>query len=296
MIPLTLGALTVHFDTATYTTIVLSLLLSGFGFFASGYYAGHSTLSSETAAGLRRIWIAVFLLIGSGGILFALRETLYTTLTPGQSADPSEVVFIALVSVALGAAVSLVAIVGLHERFASATAWTVATLPVTAFAIAETLVIREALRPAGTNQGPESALFYFGAFEIVTTIFMLFVVYGPRALRDRDPNALLMLTGLVLFLVAPLIYTLGSPNSSSSALIDPSGWFIACHVAGLFFVFMASLPAGESVAVVQHSPVAEPTSAQNAPVALAKPAPRYIERDDTSPAYPRATAVSRVAR
>jgi len=75
MIPLPLGALTLHFDTATYTTIVLSLLLSGFGFFASGYYAGHSTLSSETAAGLRRIWIAVFLLIGSGGILFAIRET-----------------------------------------------------------------------------------------------------------------------------------------------------------------------------------------------------------------------------
>ena len=287
MISMTLAAVTLHFATATYTTIVLSLLLSGFGFFASGYYAGHSTLSTETAAGVRRIWIAVFSLIGTGGIVFAMRETLFTPLTNGQSADPSEVVFIALVSLALGAAVSLVAIVGLHERFGTATAWTVAMLPITAFVIAETLVIREALRTAGTNQGPESALFYFGAFEIVTTIFMLFVVYGPRALRDRDPNALLMLTGLVLFLVAPLIYTLGSPTSGD-AVINPAGWFIACHVAGLFFVFMASLPAGDPVAALQHSPMAEPTSVQNAPLPLAKPAPRYIERDEPAPSYSRA--------
>jgi hypothetical protein len=287
---------TLHFATATYTTIILSLLLSGFGFFASGYYAGHSTLSTETSSGLRRIWIAVFLLIGTGGITFAIRETLFTPLTHGQYADPAEVTFITLVSLALGAAVSLVAIVGLHERFGKATAWTIATLPITAFAIAETLVIHEALRPAGTNQGPESALFYFGAFEIVTTIFMLFVVYGPRALRERDPNALLMLTGLVLFLVAPLIYTLGSSNDSSGAVINSAGWFIACHVAGLYFVFLASLPAGEAVAV--QSSVSQPLSQlsqQNVPVALPSAVtPRYIERDD-SVAYPRAAA-TRIAR
>ena len=54
-----LAALTVQLPTAAVTTIILSLGLSGLGFFAGGYYAGHATVSDETSAGVRRIWIAV---------------------------------------------------------------------------------------------------------------------------------------------------------------------------------------------------------------------------------------------
>jgi hypothetical protein len=289
-----IGTMVLHFSTAVYTTIVLSLALSAFGFFAGGYYAGHSALSHETAAGLRRTWVPVFLLIGLGGLLFAMQNILYTPSPNGTYADPSEVVIIALVSASFGLAVTLVAIVGLHERFSKGTAWTIAVLPIVAFIITESLVMREALRPFGTNQGPGNALFYFGAFEITATLFMLFVVYGPRALGDRDPNALLMLTGLVLLLVAPLIYTLGSPTSSADALIDPAGWFIACHLAGLFFVFMASLPVDE--AATQRVPVLEPAIDKNAPVPLSSATPRYIERDNSIPAISRTAAVSRAAR
>jgi len=289
-----IATMTLHFSTAVYTTIVLSLALSAFGFFAGGYYAGHSTLSHETAAGVRRAWVPIFLLIGLGGLLFAMQNILFAPSPNGTYADPSEVVIIALVSASFGLAVTLVAIVGLHERFGKATAWTIATLPVTIFAITEILVMREALRPYGPNQGPGNALFYFGAFEITATLFMLFIVYGPRALGVRDPDALLMMTGLLLLLVAPLIYTLGSPNAGTDALIDPAGWFIACHLAGLFFVFMASLPAGEAAA--QRVPALEPAVEKNAPVPLSSAAPRYIERDNSIPSISRPAAVSRAAR
>lgn len=288
------ATMTLHFSTDIYTTIVLSLALSAFGFFSGGYYAGHSTLSHETAAGIRRAWVPIFLLIGLGGLLFAMQNILFTPSPNGAYADPANVAIIALVSASFGLAVTLVAIVGLHERFGKATAWTIATVPATAFTITEILVMREALRPYGVNQGPGNALFYFGAFEITATLFMLFVVYGPRALGERDPNALLMLTGLVLFLVAPLIYTLGSPNAGTNALIDPAGWFIACHLAGLFFVFMASLPAGE--AAVQSVPALDPVAEKNAPVPLSSAAPRYIERDNSIPSIARSAAVSRATR
>jgi hypothetical protein len=286
-----LATMTLHFSTATYTTILLSLALSAFGFFAGGYYAGHSTLSSETAAGVRRAWVPIFMMIGLGGLLFALRKLMFTPSPDGVYGDPADVVLIAAISSAFGLAVTLVSIVGLHERFGKATAWTIAMLPITAFFIAETLVLRDALQPYGPNQGPDNALFYFGAFEIVATLFMLFIVYGPRALGARDPNALLMLTGLVLFLVAPLIYTLGSPNGGTNAVIDVAGWFIACHLAGLFFVFMASLPPSEAAAT-QQVPALEPRAEKNAPVSIASASPRFIERDGSIPAISR-TAMTR---
>jgi hypothetical protein len=291
-----LAALTVQLPTAAVTTIILSLGLSGLGFFAGGYYAGHATVSDETSAGVRRIWIAVFALIGLTGILFAIHKFLYTPLTSGQYADAGEVVLIVAISAALGLTVTLVATVGLHERYAKGTAWTVATIPAMAFAVAETLVVREALRPAGSAQGPNYALFYLGAFEILAVLFMLFVVYGPRALGARDPNALLMLTGLVLFLVAPLIYTLGSPNSANDALIDPTGWFIACHLAGIYFTFMAALPSEmPAVAVVPRPALSD--ASERAPLTLTPPAPRYIERDDSSTGYSRpASAMRAVVR
>jgi hypothetical protein len=295
-----IATMTLHFPTATYTTIVLSLALSAFGFYAGGYYGGHSTLSSETAAGVRRTWVPIFLLIGLGGLLFALRKLMFAPSPNGAYADASEVVIITAISSAFGLAVTLVAIVGLHERFAKATAWTIATLPLTAFVITETLVIREALRPYGPNQGPENALYYFGAYEIIATLFMLFVVYGPRALGERDPNALLMLTGLVLLLVAPLIYTLGTSSGGTSVVIDTAGWFIACHLAGLLFVFLASLPAGEAM-VAQHAPAVEPSVMQHAPLPLPMPstaAARFATtREDSVPAYTRSAAVmSRTAQ
>jgi len=293
---LSLAALTVHLPTAAVTTVLQSLGLSGLGFFASGYYAGHAMLSVDTSAGVRRIWIAVFSLIGLTGILFALHKLLYTPLTNGQFADAGEVGFIIAMSSALGLTVTLVATIGLHERFASGTAWTIACLPATVFAIAETLVVREALRPAGAAQGPNFALFYLGGYEIVAVLFMLFVVYGPRALGARDPNALLMLTGLVLFLVAPLIYTLGAPNSSNDALIDPAGWFIACHLAGIFFTFLAALP-NETPAVAVATRPAILDSAERTPLTLTAPPPRYIERDESATAYGRpASSVRAVAR
>jgi energy-converting hydrogenase Eha subunit B len=291
---LSLAALTVHLPTATVTTIILSLGLSGLGFFAGGYYAGHATLSDDTSAGVRRIWIAVFALIGLTGILFAMHKLLFTPLTSGQYADPGEVTLIVAISAALGLTVTFVATVGLHERFARGTAWTVAMLPATAFAIAEILVVRETLRPAGAAQGPNYALFYLGAYEIVAVLFMLFVVYGPRALGARDPNALLMLTGLVLFLVAPLIYTLGSPNGASDALIDPTGWFIACHLAGMFFTFLAALPS--EVPAIATRPVVVDAS-ERLPLPMTPPAPRFIERDESATGYGRtASSVRAVAR
>jgi hypothetical protein len=293
---LSLAALTVQLPTAAVTTIILSLGLSGLGFYAGGYYAGHATLSATTSAGVRRIWIAVFSLIGLSGVLFAMHKLLYTPLTSGHYADAGEVAFIVGISAALGLTITLVATVGLHERFSQGTAWTVATIPATAFAIAETLVVREALRPAGSAQGPSYALYYLGAYEIAAVLFMLFVVYGPRALGARDPNALLMLTGLVLFLVAPLIYTLGSPNSANDALIDPTGWFIACHLAGIFFTFMAALPS-EVPAVAVASRPAFSDATERAPLTLTPPAPRYIERDDSASGYSRpASAMRAVAR
>ena len=291
---LSLAALTVRLPVAAVTTIILSLGLSAFGFFAGGYYAGHATLSDDTSAGVRRIWVAVFALIGLSGMLFAIRKFLYTPLANGQYADGGEVALLIAISAALGLTVTFVATIGLHERFSRGTAWTVATIPATAFAIAETLVVREALRPAGSAQGPNYALFYFGAYEILAVLFMLFVVYGPRALGARDPNALLMLTGLVLFLVAPLIYTLGSPNTANDALLDPTGWFIACHLAGIFFTFLAALP-GEPAAVATKSVVA--AAAERTPLPLAPPAPRYIERDDEATGYSRSPAsVRAIAR
>ncbi len=292
---LSLAALTVHLPTAAVTTIILSLGLSALGFFAGGYYAGHATLSSDTAAGVRRIWIAVFAMIGLTGLLFAMHKFLYSPLTNGQYADAGEVTLIVAISAALGLTVTFVATVGLHERYSQGTAWTVATIPATAFAIAETLVVREALRASGSAQGPNYALFYLGAYEILAVLFMLFVVYGPRALGARDPNALLMLTGLVLFLVAPLIYTLGSHNTTNDALIDPTGWFIACHLAGIFFTFLAALPS-ETPAVATR-PVAVDAATERVPLSLTPPAPRYIERDESSTGYRRATSpVRAVAR
>ncbi len=289
MTNVTVATVTLHFTTATYTTILLSLMLSGFGFFAGGYYAGHSTLSSETSAGVRRIWIAIFQLIGLGGILFAIEKTLYTPSASGAFADPVQVTLLALLSMALGGAVTLVAVVGLHERFTRTTAWSVAALPIAAFVVTETMVIREALRPFGVESGPEHALFFFSIFEILTVVFMLFVVYGPRALGQRDPNALMMMTGLVLFLVAPLIYTLGAQNAGPDVIVDPAGWFIACHVAGMFFVFLASLPAKEEAVALGPRVITEP-QARNAPVPLPASTPRYIERGEPVPAYPRSVS------
>jgi|GEM_PF-5635182 len=276
----TLASLTVHFPLATFTTIGLSLVLCAFGFFAGGYYGGHSSLSNETSAGVRRTWVPIFLLIGLGGLFFAIRETLFSAVPMGQSADTAEVVLIILISMALGLAVTGIMLVGLHERFALATAWSLGTVPAVTFIITETLVILNALKVQGVSQGPDFALFYFGAFEALAVLFMLFFIYGPRALGDRDPNALLMLTGLVLFSVAPLIYTLGTQSAGADAVINPAGLFLTCHLIGLFFVFLAALPPTENAAEVSAVAVtAQPKMMQpNTVISISPSGTPYIER------------------
>ena len=239
-----LAAVTVDFPLSTYTTIMLSLAMAGFGFFIGGYYAGHSQFSSETSQGVRRIWTSVFTLIAFGATAFALRKIFYANLAPNTYGDGFEVALIAVAGGTLGLALALACLIGLHERFPTVAAWSLSTIPGLAYVASEILVIIEALRPAGASRGPDYALTYFGIFEVCAVAFLLVVIYGPRALGvKRESSALLMMMGLILFLVATLIYGLGPQTTESNQLmVDRAGWFIGFHLAGIFFIFLAALP------------------------------------------------------
>lgn len=239
-----LAGITVTYPLSTYTTILLSLAMAGVGFFMGGYYAGHSQFNTETSRGVRRLWTSVFTLVAIGATAFALRKIFYMNLDAGAVADGFEVTLISVTGGALGLAIALTCLIGLHERFPSVAAWTLSSIPAMALIVSEIFIIVEAFRPAGSNRGPDFALTYYGIFEVCAIGFLMLVVYGPRALgAQRDANALLMMTGMILFLVAPLIYALGPQTTESNALlVDRSGWFIGFHLAGIFFIFLAALP------------------------------------------------------
>lgn len=242
----------VNYPLSTYTTITLSLLLSGIGFFMGGYYTGHAQFNEATSRGVRRLWTAVFVLIGLGAITFGLLKIFYSAVPLNTYADPFEVTLISIVGATMGGAVMLCVIIGLHERYTINVARSLSTIPIAAYLTTMGFIFHETLLPAGSNRGPDNGLFAFGIFEVVAILYLLFDIYGPRALRDRDPNALLMLTGFVLFLVAPLIYTLGSqPADSNSVLVDRAGLFIGFHFIGLFFVFLAALPSPQEDAAIE---------------------------------------------
>ena len=239
MTMLVLGNIILRIPATSLLTSVLSLTICGSCLFGCGYACGQFSLRAPLSL-TSLMWIGSFFLVGISALLYAI-FLLFLLPAPQIGRLVSVEALLAIgINALLDSALLLVLLAGLRQRYPLVSMWQLLVFPAFVACLCEGGCIHQVLV---SIQLIQDAFVFSAGYEIVVLLTLLVFAYGWTAMVHKESDALVMLPGLMLLLVAPVVAVLGGLAADHhNVVLDGAGWYLVFHLVGLIFIFLGVFP------------------------------------------------------